>query len=546
MDLRTYLAIESAITVRLWSAWRPYANDVFQKVASAIGVNDFNGARAIASEVDMTPIGDRNREWIKYHLLTAAYFGARCANPDPRKPLMLSAGSYDATLNRVADLFSMGIEYGATLRVYEQLMKTIADAQHAIKVQKRPSHLQGYTSFKDTGDAALQLQSSLHSSRLAVWGFTAEAETLGVATYQVQAVLDGRTCPFCEFIDGHEFQVSDARASILSALNAGDPLDLKELQPWPDQSKGSLDTLMSMSDGELQASGYAVPPFHPNDRCILTLSGYTPALMGTSGGLTPIGDSLPSSTSTLDTFDEMGENFSADDLDYWNQNVGVSPVDIAARFNGMSPSDYLADNADVENITLLKTGEVVFSAEDVAYADNGLADVSQSYDPVTKTVSVNYVDMHGGSSHDAGRYVVDTIRHSVSAAVALGAVTLAYSVAGGDSVYMSALMGFAPAAAQDWFYIKSNILADIAPGGPLADSFGELTAEQQDAVRSLLGSSDETALIALVGLPYVVHGLPIAEVLLEGRALSMGLDFNDEYARAVYLNEPGDNWDETG
>lgn len=531
MDPRAYLAIEGAITKRLWSAWRPYATTLFQQTAKAVEDGKFDQAYDLARNVDLTDIAIQNREWIKYHLLDAALFGARMANPTG--PLMLSAGKYEQTLNRVVDLMSQGIEYGATLQLHDKLTDLVSNAEQlhfAPKVEKRQTYLQGYTSFKDTGDAALQLQSSLHSSRLAVWGFTAEAESVGVSTYRIQAVLDGRTCPYCTYINGREFKVADARSRVTQALGAADPMALKDIQPWPDQSAAGMAEIMGMTDQEISDRGYAIPPFHPNDRCILVLSDYQQPTKTPTVAMSAF-DPLPSNPSTADTFTEMGEDLDPSQVDFWNSNVGVNPVQVMAGLTGDDPSQYLKDHADEHNIYVHDDGTVEFHQE-----DDG-TEVSQTYDPVSKEVTVNYVDVSQGTADQAADTALSTLDRTITTAGALGAAAVLMAVSGGDSVYASAVSGFVPDSAADWFDLKNDILADLSVGADLGGVLPALQPYQQQALMDILNSNDEFAVLALVALPYTVFGLPIGQVLLHGRGTTMRFDLLDDYQRAVFLDD---------
>ena len=105
---------------------------------------------------------------------------------------------------------------------------------------------------------------NLITSRLASYGFLAEARADGVTTYRISAVLDDRTCPVCESLDGTEFEVDKAFARVEAALGMDDPDDLKVAAPWPDKDED-----LAISPEELQAAGYDAPPFHPGCRCIL-------------------------------------------------------------------------------------------------------------------------------------------------------------------------------------------------------------------------------------------------------------------------------------
>jgi DNA topoisomerase IB/N-acetylglutamate synthase-like GNAT family acetyltransferase len=132
------------------------------------------------------------------------------------------------------------------------------------KADETGRYVTPFTSFADEGEGLVQMVSSLNSSRMATWGFTAEADQLGVGRYRLTAVLDGRTSEFCRIIDGRVFDVDDARRKVNEVLAVQDPSDLEQVQPWPDQSKAAIAEYEGMSDDDLVALGLNIPPFHPN------------------------------------------------------------------------------------------------------------------------------------------------------------------------------------------------------------------------------------------------------------------------------------------
>ena len=105
------------------------------------------------------------------------------------------------------------------------------------------------------GKVAADLGASLTTSRLVSLGFLSEAQKAGASKYQVDEVLDDRTCPVCEYMNGKTFDVDDQFGRIVQQLSAADPQALKDLAPWPGQSKDDLQELYAQSPEELQGSG---------------------------------------------------------------------------------------------------------------------------------------------------------------------------------------------------------------------------------------------------------------------------------------------------
>lgn len=536
MDPRTFLTIENAITERLWSAWRPMAAELYAKVRKACDEGNFGQAYDLAKSLDLTPIAEQNKEWIKFHLLSAAIFGAHHANPKGRVNAV-SLGQHENVLNTVANTFITGVEFNATTQVYNDLVQLIAGAEEADKVAVKadddtPRFLEGYVDFRDSGDAALQLQSSLHTARLAVWGFTAEADLLGISTYRLQAVLDGRTSQFCQYINGKTFKVAQARSRITDALSATDPNDLKTIQPWPKQTKAGMSDIKELSNEELAARGYAVPPFHPNCRtlCVLVGTEQASAQEATAPEIqrADLGD-LPESISTMDTFNELDAGFSPDDVDYWNANMGLSPISTLATIADVPATDVLTDFAGTDAITITDDGDISFKVQGDLIGDDSKVKMNVVFDPVQNQMVVNYIEMAGTGVEAAADFVDRTYQNLLNVAASAGATKLVMRASGADDLLAHAAMGFVPETAADWYQLKTSILADMGEKGSLAYLQTELSPTQMQALTDVLHSADTNAFLVLTELPYSVNGTSLANLLLDGRSMDMAIDVSDQY-----------------
>lgn len=517
MDPRALVAAETAVTRRLLAAWRPLAEDLYRDVTALVLDHDFAAARERARAVDLGAVVDANRQWLRYHLLGSLLVGARMARP--RGDLFVSAGAYEDTLNRVVDVMSASVRYRTSIEVMNALFDLIAEAEAKYNepvVQKRFLH--SLRSFKVGGDEALMLQSALHSSRLAVWGFTAEAEAAGVTAYRIDGVLDGRMCDYCRLVNGRVFNVADARARIVAALAVTDPMDLVNVHPWPDQSKASLKELRGLSSDDLARRGYSVPPFHPWDRCYLTL------VPGQSVPAVGVGTQVPvrGQPTTVAEFAALGVDLSANDVDYWNDHVGVNPVDVMAALTGETPAAVLDAAAKAPP-------RIRVSADDGTVT---VADASGEH--VIDVVAKDLIATELGADaveESAGRRLADILRNflgnSGTAVTALGLSALVFFVSGGDSVYATALHGYVPEE-PDWIDLSLDIIDDLSPGGLYAEYYEALAPYQQRLLMDILQSPEPSALLALVGLPWMTSaGLPLAEVLLHGRQATMTSDSGD-------------------
>lgn len=126
-----------------------------------------------------------------------------------------------------------------------------------------------FTSFDYEGNTMLKLISQLHTSRVSAFGFTAEADVLGVETYAINEQLDNKICPVCRAMHGRTFEVPAARRLLDQVLFEDDPDIIKSLQPWPSQKAANVAAMRGMTDAELIAKGWHIPPFHPWCRGLL-------------------------------------------------------------------------------------------------------------------------------------------------------------------------------------------------------------------------------------------------------------------------------------
>lgn len=283
MDLKQYIAIEEGLAAKLSKTWRIEATKLYAKMLAKVSAGDFNGARNLVQEIDLTEVGTKNEATIRSFLRASAMFGAKLIS-GKKKPVM-SVGQYKQTMDRVVSVFLATMEWNATDYTMKAALQSIARAEkEAIKdgvVQKaegKKRFVKEFVSFQKNGDDMIKLVSALHTSRMATWGFTAEAEVTGVTQYQLQAVMDGRTSEFCRLINGKVFLVEDARSTVVQVLNLDNPDDAKQVTPWPKTSKAALASYGKMSSAELTNLNLHIPPFHPGCRTLcVPVGSYVPA-----------------------------------------------------------------------------------------------------------------------------------------------------------------------------------------------------------------------------------------------------------------------------
>jgi len=89
---------------------------------------------------------------------------------------------------------------------------------------------------------------------------------VGIETYTVVNVLDHRTCPICDAMNGKTFKISDADKLVARLRNAKDPTDVKKIQPFMSVADSKL------SNSALVARGNILSPFHLKCRCSIDIT----------------------------------------------------------------------------------------------------------------------------------------------------------------------------------------------------------------------------------------------------------------------------------
>lgn len=94
-------------------------------------------------------------------------------------------------------------------------------------------------------------------NRARCFGGVSVMEQAMVEEYEILAMMDERTSPFCRMMDGHIFRLGDAVKARDDMLNASDPEEVKKVHPWIPYKKA-----VNMTHRELVGQGQALPPYH--------------------------------------------------------------------------------------------------------------------------------------------------------------------------------------------------------------------------------------------------------------------------------------------
>lgn len=198
-----------------------------------------------------------------------------------------------------ADIFLSGLErdLGSSMRQWARDLVELSRSQEsqriAYKIELSPEdRLLGEkinAIVMGGARAEVNLRANLVTSRLATFGFLRQAQEEGVARYEISEVLDEKTCPFCRGIHGTQFSVTETLAERMrTLLSLRDATALKEMAPFPPQTKDALREYDRWTPEQFRERGFDVPPFHPHCRGILVPVGtVAPTDRGGFGSVDP-------------------------------------------------------------------------------------------------------------------------------------------------------------------------------------------------------------------------------------------------------------------
>lgn len=522
MDVRAYLEVEAALSRKLRLEWRKQLVPWWAQLSTLLAQKKYDEARKHVELLDLGQIGVKFRAYIKYMLWATAVFGAKIVAKKP----MVAVGQYDAFMGKIADNFVLILKYTVTKRVREAALQLIATREGTVQKagESKPRYVKEFVSFAKEGDENLQLISSLHSSRLAVWGFSAEAEVRGVLRYRLTAVLDSRTSAFCRMINGKEFLVEDARRSINEVLSVQDPDDVKVLQPWPKQTKAQIASYEDLDAKQLTALNLHIPPFHPGCRTLCVLVGSE--IIGEAPVQRATVQRVPQ---TVEDFTGVGMKISPDDLKKWNEVVGQPPLQILSGLTG-KPVDQLIGGSSKKWFAFRKDGSIKFQTQGALAGPETKVSVAQVYDPFAGQLYLTRTAFDKASWKQSANFIKTLYKGSLDNATALGASGVTLTTNGKFGAYSHSQFGFLPSSAVEWSNLRNELLMDLADGGRLAHVWAALSKEQAGVLKLILGSTDLKGFWALADLTATVQDVALGRLLLTDRKVSLTLPVGDKVA----------------
>lgn len=549
----SFKALEVSLANRLIKDLRSLTKEIYSEVEGALASKEWGKAEEILQRLSLGELFSQSEEYVSYVTSLAMLFGASRVTSNPGTSVV-GLGFEKTTATQMIGTFRQMVIQKAEAQLKASGLQLIAlHRDSEVKKDDAPAWdrpdlaidpttgrkrriLQPFSSFMDeSGKSYLNIASSLHTSRVSAYGFTAEAMALGLTEYQINEQLDARTCPVCRTMHGKKFKVKDARAMLDIVSRVTDPDDIKQLQPWPKQTKDSVEALKGMSAKELVAAGWHVPPFHPRCRGLLARVGKAPTLEQLDHGKVE-----EDYVATAADFEAIGHRVSTDQVKQWNAQVGRAPAEVIATLRGLSTDEFLADLTAASNP---KEFSGVYSLgikkDRVSLGISSLLYGSEL--PVDQEVTIKgtsmILDMLAMESADQGRGIAKKYMqrlYNFSSDLGMEKMELSANMELGG--YAWAKYGFRPDIKQ-WEALKKDIWKGLKGSVNLND----LPPEGKLALSAVLKSPDPASIYFLSDLTVPTStGVALGEQALAGTLWKGGLLFDDEEAMTRFLTYIGE------
>lgn len=290
-----FLDLEIALAGKVRAAVEKDIRRLVRRVNTLIRQGAMADANLAVSRFSLTETGAALRKYATT-IARASFFLGVSRLVEPKKSPLLKAPPLEK-LDRIVAQFETGLREGVAEAIREYahvaLSQIEADVSAGVLgsgIEKRPEEVKGlgltgvgvdipsdpkyygYTfnplaaELPAVTDPFLTAISSLVVSRANTFGFIEQALINNVTRYRVNEILDAKICPVCRVMDGKTFDLQQAASRALEIMATDDPEALKSIAPWPSQKKADVERLAQMSEAELVAEGYVMPPFHPRCR----------------------------------------------------------------------------------------------------------------------------------------------------------------------------------------------------------------------------------------------------------------------------------------
>lgn len=287
VKVEAYLDLEASLEAIVQPRWNRIQRRVIPQIEKAIEAHDLNKVAEIVDTINTSLLYRGKLKEINTLLKTGLVFGGALINgtaldlevilnPQALEMPSIATNQYQIQLDQAMitvrkRFLQLATKLEARL-TFEEQQEAEFNKGDSVNVQKiNPINLRNAltTGAGNIGGGMIGVASSLQMSRMAQYGFVAEASSRGITHYVVNEQLDSRICPVCRRMNGKRFEVAPALAKLDTQIRITDPTDLKILAPFPKQSKQGIKDLTEMTPEQMRAKGWDTPPYHPRCRGLL-------------------------------------------------------------------------------------------------------------------------------------------------------------------------------------------------------------------------------------------------------------------------------------
>lgn len=287
VKVEAYLDLESSLESLVLPRWNRIQRRIIPQIEKAILAHDLQKVTEIVDTINTSLLYSGQLKQINTHLKTGLVFGGALVNgtaldlgivlnPEALEMPSIATNQYQIQLDQAMitvrkRFLQLAVKLEARL-TFEEQQEEEFNKGDSINVQKiNPINIRNALEVGagNIGGAMIGVASSLQMSRMANYGFVAEASSRGITHYVVNEQLDSRICPVCRTMHGKRFSVAPALAKLDTQIRITDPTDLKILAPFPKQSKAAVADLKEMTPEQMRAKGWDTPPYHPRCRGLL-------------------------------------------------------------------------------------------------------------------------------------------------------------------------------------------------------------------------------------------------------------------------------------
>ncbi len=268
-----FIALDDSLAETLSIAWGKTWKPLVRSIVKAVEADDLVEASDLIHRIELADIYDQNQKHIEFIWTTAFLFGVsrhgavKTSQFRQQKKQTDIIEAASAQFRRILQSSSQKLRRVALQAIDDEMQRR----KEVTKAEASGSLVREFVSFLssqvgDVADNSLLITSSLHTSRLAQYGYCVEAELRGVEAYVINEQLDQRTCRLCELMHGKVYSVDVLYKRLDLLLRVEDPDALKTMAPFPPNDKEGLEKLKQMTSVDMIANGWDSPPFHPRCR----------------------------------------------------------------------------------------------------------------------------------------------------------------------------------------------------------------------------------------------------------------------------------------